>query len=136
MNNLDAVRYDNLRPPKHKRWLPPKKMTEAFPEMFLTLQKCPDSNGQFYLMNHSDWNYVLSLLDQKEWGVNYDKHVLEYEERIHRKDIKNNDKELAEASFCKGVNPQDVDQAEIFGADRLDNMDLMDQDIRKSKMLA
>ena len=87
MNNFVDALYHKQRPPKHKRWKPPKKLTEAFPEMFLTLQKCPDSNGKFYLMNHSDWSYVLSLLDQKEWGVNYDKHVLEYEEAIHMKDI-------------------------------------------------
>ena len=77
--------------------------------MFLTLEKCPDCNGQFYHMTHSDWSYILNLIDQKEWGANYDSHVLEYEEAVHRRDIEATDKELAEACFCKGVNPQDVD---------------------------
>ena len=77
--------------------------------MFLTLEKCPDCQGQFYHMTHSDWNFILNLIDQKEWGVNYDSYVLEYEEAVHRRDIETTDKELAEASFCKGVNPQDVD---------------------------
>ena len=74
-------------------------------------------------MNKSDWNYVLNMLNQKEWGANYDSHILEYEEAIHRQDIATVDKELAEACLCKGINPQDVDQAEIFGVERLDNMD-------------
>ena len=43
------------------------------------------------------------------------------------------DKELIEARFCKGVNPQDIDQAEIFGADRLDDMDKMDRDAERAK---
>ena len=60
-------------------------------------------------MNQSDWNYVLNMLNQREWGINYDSHVLEYEEAVHRRDIEATDKELAEACFCKGVNPQDVD---------------------------
>ena len=90
-------------------------MKEAFPEIFLTLEKCEGSEGRFYLMNQSDWNYVLNMLNQREWGINYDSHVLEYEEAIHRQDIAAVDKELAEASLCKGINPQDVDQAEIFG---------------------
>jgi len=44
-DNAEAVRYYDLKPPPHKRWLPPKKMRETFPELFLTLQKCPDCNG-------------------------------------------------------------------------------------------
>ena len=84
-------------------------MKEAFPEIFLTLEKCQGSEGRFYLMNHSDWNYVLNMLDQKEWSANYDSHVLEYEEAIHRQDIATVDKELAEACLCKGINPQDID---------------------------
>ena len=67
-------------------------------------------------MTHSDWNIILKILDEKEWGANYDSYILECEETIHRQDIAATDKELAEASFCKGINPQDVDQAEIFGA--------------------
>ena len=98
-------------------------MKEAFPEIFLTLEKCEGSEGRFYLMNQSDWNYVLNMLNQREWGINYDSHVLEYEEAIHRQDIAAVDKELAEASLCKRINPQDVDQAEIFGVERFDNMD-------------
>ena len=84
-------------------------MKDAFPEIFLTLEKCEGSEGRFYLMNHSDWNYVLNMLNQKEWSANYDSHILEYEEAIHRQDIAAVDKELADASLCKGVNPQDVD---------------------------
>ena len=80
-------------------------MKEAFPEIFLTLEKCEGSEGRFYLMNQSDWNYVLNMLNQREWGINYDSHVLEYEEAIHRQDIAAVDKELAEASLSKGFNP-------------------------------
>ena len=87
-------------------------------------------------MTHSDWNIILKILDEKEWGANYDSYILEYEEACHRQDMAATDKELAEASFCKGVNPQDVDQAEIFGVQRLNNMDQMDQDTRRSNLLA
>ena len=84
-------------------------MKDAFPEIFLTLEKCQGSEGRFYLMTHSDWNIILKILDEKEWGANYDSYILECEETIHRQDIAATDKELAEASFCKGINPQDVD---------------------------
>ena len=76
------------------------------------------------------------MLDQKEWSANYDSYILECEEEIHRQDMATTDKELAEACFYKGINPQDVDQAEIFGSDRLANMDQMDQDTRQSNLLA
>ena len=84
-------------------------MKDAFPEIFLSLEKCQGSEGRLYLMNKSDWNYVLNMLNQKEWSANYDSHILEYEEAIHRQDIATVDKELAEACLCKGINPQDVD---------------------------
>ena len=43
--------------------------------------------------------------------------------------------EIIDASFCKYVNPQDIDHAQIFGADRLDAMDQMGRDIEWSKVI-
>ena len=43
--------------------------------------------------------------------------------------------EIIDASFCKYVNPQDIDQAQIFGADRLDAMDQMGRDIEWSNVI-
>ena len=43
--------------------------------------------------------------------------------------------EILDARYYKHVNPQDIDQAEIFGADRLDDMDQMDRDAEWSKVI-
>ena len=41
-------------------------MKDTFPEIFLSLEKCQGSEGRLYLMNKSDWNYVLNMLNQRE----------------------------------------------------------------------
>ena len=111
-------------------------MKKAFPEVFVDLKKCPDSCGKFYLMTRLDWHNVLQLLDKKKWALNYDRYVLNHEEEIHTNTIKTTEKELCEAMYCKGVNPQDDDQAYIFGFKRLDEIDQMDMHIQSSNIKA
>ena len=74
-------------------------------------------------MTRDDWQDVLQLLDKKKWALNYDCYKLNHEEKLHSNAIEATNKELIGAKYCIGVNPQDIDQASIFGAKRLDDMD-------------
>lgn len=133
-DNKDKVDKE-VGTPSFKRWHAPQKMREIFPEVFTDLKKCPDCKGKFYLMSHQDWYDVLKILDMKKWGLNYDCYKLEHEHDVHVKAIEAADKEFFEAKYCKGVNPQDIDQAELFGADRIEYIDEIDNEYHWSKVI-
>ena len=60
-------------------------------------------------MTHQDWYKVLEILEKRKWALNYDKYKLIHEDEVHSNAINAVDKELIEARYCKGVNPQDID---------------------------